>query len=252
MRAVMARGGAVYLALLLASGSVHAAQDAQEQAIEAACPGVAKWQAAQRVGHADQTEAAIAARDAARTFSAPELRRQLLQRVQADQQVREASLAASQGADPDGAAARATYKHAYEVDGDNLAWLKDQVAKSGFPTVAEVGEQGMSAAFLLVQHADRDPAFQASVLQTLKNRGKDKGIKNSDFAMLTDRVLRAQKKPQRYGTQFGADPAHPGKVVMAPVEDLAHLDARRAEVGLMPISDYRCVLDVIYGTAPKG
>ncbi|MGA0587410.1 DUF6624 domain-containing protein [Dyella sp. KRB-257] len=78
------------------------------------------------------------------------------------------------------------------------------------------------------------------------------GIKNSDFALLTDRVLRAQKKPQRYGTQFVADPAHPGKVVMAPVEDPAHLDERRAEAGLMPISDYRCVMEVVYAIAPTG
>ena len=130
----------------------------------------------------------------------------------------EAKRAAVEGTDPDGATARAVYKHAYKVDGDNLAWLKAQVQQSGFPTVAQVGEQGMSAAFLLVQHADRDPAFQMSVLELLNRRGADKGIKDSERALLTDRVLHAQKKPQRYGTQFGADPAHPGKMVMAPVE----------------------------------
>lgn len=251
MRRMTTRNLSTWLVLLLASGSACAAQDPQDQAIAAACPGVARWQAAQRASHASQTDEAIAARDAARHFSAPEERRQLLQRAQADQQVREAANAANQGPDPDGKSARAVYKHAYAVDGDNLTWLKAQVQKSGFPTVAQVGEQGMSAAFLLVQHADRDPAFQASVLQTLKSRGNDKGIKNSDFALLTDRVLRALKKPQRYGTQFDPDPAHSGKMVMAPVEDEAHLDERRARMGLLPIADYRCVLDVIYGTAPK-
>ncbi|WP_440265884.1 DUF6624 domain-containing protein [Dyella sp.] len=240
-----------WLVLLLASGSASS-QDPQDQAIEAACPGVATWQAAQKAAHASQSEEAIAARDAARHFAAPEERRQLLQRAQADQQARDAALAASQGADPDGAAARAVYKHAYEVDGDNLNWLKAQVQRSGFPTVAQVGEQGMSAAFLLVQHADRDPAFQMRVLETLQLRGADKGVKDSELALLTDRVLRAQKKPQRYGTQFDTDPAHPGKMVMAPVEDVAHLDERRARMGLLPIADYRCVLDVIYGTATKG
>lgn len=30
---------------------------------------------------------------------------------------------------------------------------------------------------------------------------------------------------------------------MAPVEDPQRLDALRAEVGLMPIEDYRCVID---------
>lgn len=250
MRKTTTRNLSTWLVLLLASGSACAAQDPQDQAIATACPGVATWQAAHEASHASQSEEAIAARDAARHFSAPEERRQLLQRVQADQQARDAAIAASRGPEPDGAAARAIYKQVSRVDGDNLFWLKAQVQKSGFPTVAQVGEQGMSAAFLLVQHADRDPAFQASVLQTLENRGNDKGVKNSDFALLTDRVLRAQKKPQRYGTQFDADPAHPGKMVMAPVEEVAHLDERRAEVGLMPISDYRCVLDVVYGVPP--
>lgn len=252
MRKTTTRHFSTWLVLLLASSSTSAARAAQGQDIATACPGVATWQAAQETAHAGQSEQAIAARDAARHFSAPQERQQLLQRAQADQQVRVASNAASQGTAPDGAAAQAIYKHTYEVDGDNLTWLKAQVQKSGFPTVAQVGEQGMSAAFLLVQHADRDPAFQASALQTLKSRGSDKGIKNSDFALLTDRVLRAQKKPQRYGTQFGADPAHPGKMVMEPVEDMAHLDERRARMGLLPIADYRCVLDVIYGAAPKG
>lgn len=250
MRAVMTWNGA-WLALLLASGSAHAAQDPQGQAMDTACPGVAKWQAAQQAAHADETEAAIAARDAARSFSAPEERRQLLQRVEADQQAREASIAASQGADPDGAAARAIYKQGYAVDGDNLAWLKTQVQKSGFPTVAQVGEQGMTAAFLLVQHADRDPAFQISALDTLNRRGAEKGVKDSEIAMLTDRVLRAQGKPQRYGTQFGPDPQHAGKLAMAPVEDPQHLDQRRDRMGLPPIKDYRCVMDALYGTAPK-
>lgn len=252
MRKVTTRKLSAWLVLLLASGSACAAQDPQDQAVEAACPGVATWQAAQKAAHDSHSEEAIAARDAARHFAAPEERRQLLQRVGADQQARDAALAASQSADPDGAAARAVYKHAYEVDGDNLTWLKAQVQRSGFPTVAQVGEQGMSAAFLLVQHADRDPAFQMSVLETLQRRGADKGVKDSELALLTDRVLRAQKKPQRYGTQFGTDPAHPGKVVMAPVEDPTHLDERRAGVGLMPISDYRCVMEVVYGAASQG
>ena len=252
MRTSIARRGSAWLVVLLASGAASATQDRLDAAIAATCPGVASWQAAQASAQASQSEQAIAARDAARHVAAPELRRQLLQRMQADQRARDAALAASQGEAPGGAAAKAIYKRAYAVDGDNLRWLKAQVHTSGFPTVEQVGEQGMSAAFLLVQHADRDPAFQMQVLQTLQHRGAGKGIKASEQALLTDRVLRAQHKPQRYGTQFGADLAHPGEVVMAPVDDPAQLDDRRAAVGLMPISDYRCVMQVVYGTPPQG
>lgn len=239
---------AVALIALVAGGTAQA--DASDDALAEACPGIARWQAAERTTHAAYTDEAIAARDAARTFSAPEDRRQLLQRVKADQDARDAALAASQSSGMDADARKATFQRVGSVDGDNLAWLEARVKRSGFPTVAEVGEQGMAAAFLLTQHADRDPAFQVSVLKTLAARGKDMGIKKSDYAMLTDRVLRAQGKPQRYGTQFMPDPTHPGQMKMDPVEDPAGLDQRRAAMELPPIEDYACVLRVMYGGVP--
>lgn len=237
-------------ALISLVGAGAARADASDDALAKACPGIARWQAAERKAHSTHTGAAIAARDAARRFSAPQDRRQLLQRVTADQQVRDAAIAASKASDMDPNARKAAFQRMGAVDGDNLAWLKARVKRAGFPTVAEVGEQGMAAAFLLTQHADRDPAFQASVLKTLAARGKDMGIKKSDYALLTDRVLRAQGKPQRYGTQFASDPAHPGQMTMDPVEDPAGLDRRRAAMELPPIKDYECAIRTIYGSTP--
>ncbi|PPV06910.1 hypothetical protein XBLMG947_2128 [Xanthomonas bromi] len=37
----------------------------------------------------------------------------------------------------------------------------------GLPNAAQVGRDGAAAAWLLVQHADADPAFQEQVLGTL-------------------------------------------------------------------------------------
>ncbi|MDA3914881.1 hypothetical protein [Oleiagrimonas sp.] len=54
------------------------------------------------------------------------------------------------------------------VDKANLVWLKRQVAAHGFPTLERVGVNGIDAAWLLTQHAARDPAFQAEVLAQLK------------------------------------------------------------------------------------
>lgn len=233
---------------LAASGIARA--DAADDALATACPGIARWQAAERKAHADETDAAVAARDAKRHVTAPKERDQLLQRVQADQDARDAAIAMSKAPGTATATRKQAFQRVGAVDGDNLAWLKARVKAAGFPTVAEVGEQGMSAAFLLVQHADRDPAFQASVLKTLAARSRGLGVKKSEYAMLTDRVLRAQGKPQRYGTQFmSPDPAHLEQMTMDPVEHPAELDRRRASMELPPIKDYECVLRVMYGGA---
>ena len=55
----------------------------------------------------------------------------------------------------------------------------------------------------------------------------------------------AQGKPQRFGTQFSM---HDGRLQADPIDDPAHVDGRRAGVGLMPLADYACLLQVVYGT----
>jgi hypothetical protein len=126
------------------------------------------------------------------------------------------------------------------VDGDNLSWLKALVQRQGFPTVEQVGRKGVNDAWLPVQHADRDPAFQAQVLDVPKPRLASGGVRKQDFAMLLDRVRRAQDKPQIYGSQFM--PNKRGRLVPEPTEDMAHVDERRAAMNLMPLAAYSCVL----------
>jgi hypothetical protein len=50
------------------------------------------------------------------------------------------------------------------VDADNTAFLKGWVAEHGWPRILEVGDKAAFDAWLLAQHADADPAFQADVL----------------------------------------------------------------------------------------
>jgi hypothetical protein len=68
----------------------------------------------------------------------------------------------------------------------------------------------------------------------------------ANLAYLTDRVLVAQKKPQRYGTQARPEG---GKMVPFPIEDEAKVDERRAELGLAPLADYLKQMESFY--APK-
>ena len=63
-----------------------------------------------------------------------------------------------------------------------------------------------------------------------------------NYAYLHDRIAAAEKRKQRYGTQFeGLEPM--------PIEDEANVDARRREVGLEPMSELRRQMREMYGPA---
>jgi hypothetical protein len=103
-----------------------------------------------------------------------------------------------------------------------------------------MGTDGMDAFWLLVQHAD-DFKFQARMLRTFESG--DFGISLSDMALLKDRVLMHQGKPQIYGSQFNSDG---DKWVLYDLEDPSHVDERREAMHLMPLDMYKCALTVFY------
>jgi hypothetical protein len=171
------------------------------------------------------------------------LRDALLRRVARDQEWRTRDLGAMS---PDDRAK--AFRDGREVDRDNTAWLQDIVAKHGWPTRSIVGDDGAHAAFVLVQHADHVPEFQAQCLPLLEEAGKRGEVKQADVALLTDRVRVKQRRPQLYGSQYYVREDASGSVVadasgkptylLPIVEDVHRLDERRAAVGLPPWSEY--------------
>lgn len=174
----------------------------------------------------------------------PALRAELLQMEHADQDARDVFIAAMAGGDlPDDHPARV---HAIQVDAVNLQGLKHIILQDGFPTIAMVGVDGVQAAFLLTQHADSDPAFQERMLRVVTSRLRDGEITGNEYALLTDRVLRAQGRPQRYGTQFEE---RGGDWKVEPIADENHVDERRHALGLISLANYSCKIRVVYGPA---
>jgi hypothetical protein len=94
-----------------------------------------------------------------------ELRRELLARRDEDQRILTA-VRSPKGQYtvplPDEAAARWQ-----GIDEDNTRWLGEVLHGQGWPGRALVGEYGAAAAWLLAQHADRDPVRQQTFLQAL-------------------------------------------------------------------------------------
>jgi hypothetical protein len=122
------------------------------------------------------------------------------------------------------------------VDMDNTAWLKQLVAEHGWPRISQVGAEAAGHAWLLVQHSDHDKAFQNHVLSLMEPLVELGEVGKPEFAYLTDRTLRGEGKPQRYGTQCRQ--VDGGGFEIQDCEDTANLDARRAEMSLKPIADY--------------
>lgn len=151
------------------------------------------------------------------------LRQELLAMRRADQSARAGHRSAGVEAEP---AIR-------KLDLERAARLDAIVARVGWPGKSLVGDDGASAAWLILQHSTPElmkrclPLVEAAV-----DRGE---ASRSELAYLTDRILVIDGKPQRYGTQLVRTETG---LVPAPIEDETHVDARRAAVGLGPLSDY--------------
>jgi len=162
-----------------------------------------------------------AAKKFADSIKEPALHDALLQRMKKDQGIRMAP-------HPDMA-------EWAKIDADNTAYMKTVIDKYGWPGNSMVGEDGALAAFLLVQHADLQSGFQKQCLPLLEAAVQAKEAAADHVALLTDRVLIAEGKPQRYGTQFRTVG---GESVPFPIEDPENVDARRKAVGLEPLAEY--------------
>jgi hypothetical protein len=131
-----------------------------------------------------------------------------------------------------------------QVDADNLPWLKTVVAEVGWPGRSDVGEDGAHAAWLLAQHADRDPAFQRECLDRLILAAGQGEAAPADVAYLTDRVLLAEGGPQEFGTQVTA---RNGQWLARHLRDPGGVDQRRAAMSLGSLAEYLAEFSKVYG-----
>jgi hypothetical protein len=179
----------------------------------------------------------------AKPYTEPELRQELGRMIERDQTARHEAIQA------EGEQRKALMERVREADEANLGKIKAIFARVGFPTMEMVGRDGVSTAFLLVQHADDDPAFQKQALELARPLMERREMSRQQFALLTDRVLLADGKQQLYGTQAEIVD---GKAVPRPVSHPEGLDARRKAMAMGPEADYLEVIEQRYlHKAPK-
>lgn len=155
--------------------------------------------------------------------------------ARADQEAREASVKDY--------ANKKLSKKAYLIDGRNLVKIKKIIKDFGWPTYDLVGRRASNAFWLLVQHADRDLAFQKKCLKLLEIAVRDNQAKPINLAYLTDRVRIADGKKQIFGTQYRIED---GKLVLKPVIDQKNLDKLRKKYGMTTMKQQNKKMSVEY------
>jgi hypothetical protein len=140
------------------------------------------------------------------------------------------------------APAETTLKKMQLTDERQTAELKQIIHEKGWPTISLVGIRASQDAALILMHSP-DHDFQRQLIPELQELAEDEKIVGSDIEIIVDKVLVSEGRPQRFGTQFSISNSH---VQMEPVEDPAHLDQRRAQYLLVPMTYYEKSLAKMY------
>ncbi len=127
------------------------------------------------------------------------------------------------------------------IDASNTADLKKLLRYYPWFTISVFGANTDIQAWIIVQHADLDPAFQKDVLLLLEGLYPKGETSPTHYGYLFDRIAASyldlsKRTLQRYGTQVTC--TGPGIAVPIPMEDPERVDARRAQLGMGPLQDY--------------
>jgi hypothetical protein len=118
----------------------------------------------------------------------------------------------------------------------NAARLQAIIQENGWPTERLVGVDGAKAAHQIAQHAINHPHFMRECRKLLDEASARGEVPRWQYAFIDDRIRVFEGLPQRFGTQWRGGPSGSEP---CPLEDAAHVDDRRAAVGLPPLSVLR-------------
>jgi hypothetical protein len=122
-----------------------------------------------------------------------------------------------------------------EVHDRHAARLAAVLDQQEWPGEPQVGREAAEAAWLIVQHAIAQPAFQRRALGALASAAARGEVPAWQPAMLEDRIRVLEGRPQRYGTQLDWD--RDGRLSPLPLEDPANVEGLRRSVGLGPLEE---------------
>ena len=126
-----------------------------------------------------------------------------------------------------------------KLDEFHTTKMKEILREHGWIVISKFGSEYDKKAWLLIQHADQDPFFQAGVLCILEKMVNKKETDIKNYAYLYDRVAGKFHQIgflQKYGTQVDVEKE---SIKLQPYEgSLEDVDKHRKAVGLEPLGDY--------------
>ncbi|UOQ53974.1 DUF6624 domain-containing protein [Hymenobacter cellulosivorans] len=121
------------------------------------------------------------------------------------------------------------------TDSLNLRRVTALIDRYGWLGKSLVGPDGSVTAFLVIQHSNLPTMQQyAPMMRAAAAKGE---LEYASLALVEDRILTYQNKSQIYGSQLRTNPIT-GKMELFPIEDEAHVDERRAKMGLGALTEY--------------
>ena len=163
------------------------------------------------------------------------LKRELAEILESDQGLRRQIAPTQEKYGPKSPQLDSLWRQMQRADARNLPRVTAIIDKYGWPGNSLVGRSGSLAAFLVIQHSDL--VTMQKYLPVMRVAAAKGEMAKQNLALVEDRVLTFQDKPQLYGSQLHTNPAT-GKTEFLPISDEAHVDERRASMGLEPLADY--------------
>lgn len=120
-----------------------------------------------------------------------------------------------------------SFKSQIKQDYENLARVISYVEKCGIPKKHELSEQQFVALWSILQHIPEED-IRKKYFYVIERMKQDSSIHPELHALMKDRILMEENKPQLFGTQN-----YNGKLYK--VDNMDSVQSRRIKIGLKPL-----------------
>lgn len=129
-----------------------------------------------------------------------------------------------------------------KIDHENLEIIVSFLEKCGMPTLEEVNDVQMAGIWGVLQHA---PAkYQSKYIPLLEESAKKGDLKWSVIALMKDRALMHEGKPQIYGSQVRNGELYE-------LFEPEYVDQRREEIGMGGLKEYLARFNIEFNVEQK-
>lgn len=127
--------------------------------------------------------------------------------------------------------------------------LDGLLTRKGWPRAAEVGEEAVWGAYLVLMHGTSE--LQKKYMPAIRSACQAKELPWERYANIFDRCLFNQNKPQRYGTHLKYN-EETKREELYPLEDESKVNEWRKELGLQPLEDYLKSFNIVFRPKLRG